>query len=253
MIFHHPPFVIHYFATLGSTNDQLKQMSDAPEFTCVVAGEQTAGRGRRDRTWHSSPGEGLYLSVLLRPANSSARIPLLSLMTAIAVAEAVIAFDVTGVDIKWPNDVLAGERKLSGILIEGVGAGTPDARIIAGIGVNLNHRSFPEELGQTATSLKIETGREIAIDEFRNQLLSQFAGWYEHWKRGETQLILDRWQQLSSYGHGQPILVALDHEQFSGVTEGLNADGALLVRTRDGGLRTIVTGDVMRLRKSNAD
>ncbi|HMX29786.1 MAG TPA: hypothetical protein PKC13_29645, partial [Blastocatellia bacterium] len=70
MIVHHPPFIIHRFATLGSTNDALKQMADAPEFTCVVADEQTAGRGRRDRVWHSSPGDGLYLSILLRPART---------------------------------------------------------------------------------------------------------------------------------------------------------------------------------------
>lgn len=253
MIFHHPPFVIHCFATLSSTNDQLKQISDAPEFTCVAAGEQTAGRGRRDRTWHSLPGEGLYLSVLLRPANSSARLSLLSLLTAVAVAETVIAYRVTGVDIKWPNDVLAGERKLSGILIESLSAGTPDARIIVGIGVNLNHQSFPGELNQTATSLKIETGEEIAVDEFRNQLLSRLAWWYEQWKCGGERLILDRWKQLSSYAYGQQVIVTLDHEQFSGKTEGLNEDGALLVRTGDGRLRTILTGDVMRLRKGNAD
>src|SRR2546423_10911395 len=111
MILHQPPFIIHHFATLGSTNDHLKWISDAPEFTCVVADEQTAGRGRRDRTWHSSLGEGLYLSVLLRPPKSSIKIPLLSLMSAVAVAETLLARDVAGVDIKWPNDVLVHECK----------------------------------------------------------------------------------------------------------------------------------------------
>jgi BirA family biotin operon repressor/biotin-[acetyl-CoA-carboxylase] ligase len=95
-------------------------MSEAPEFTCVVADEQTAGRGRRDRAWHSSPGDGLYLSVLLRPPKSSMKIPLLSLMSAVAVAETLLDRDVAGVDIKWPNDVLINERKLCGILVEAV-------------------------------------------------------------------------------------------------------------------------------------
>src|SRR2546421_814672 len=141
-IIHRPPFIIHHYDSLGSTNDQLKQMSDAPEFTCVVADEQTAGRGRRARTWLSTPGDGLYLSVLLRPTLPAQKIPLLSLMSAIAVAETVARRAVAGLDIKWPNDVLAGERKLSGILVEGISSNTDVPRIIVGIGVNLNHRSF---------------------------------------------------------------------------------------------------------------
>lgn len=257
MIVHHPPFTIHQFAVLGSTNDVLKQMTEAPEFTCVVAGEQTAGRGRRDRVWHSSPGDGLYLSVLLRPATTSAKapakIPLLSLMTAVAVAETVRERGVRGVDIKWPNDVLVNERKLSGVLIESGSTGAGETRVIVGIGVNLNHPSFPEELGQTATSMKIELGQAVAVDEFRNQLLSRLGSWYEHWKRGEDTAILGRWRQLSSYACGQRIIVTLDHEQFTGETAGLNDDGALLVRTADGGWRTVLSGEVKRLRKSDVD
>ncbi len=256
MIVYHPPFTIYQFAALGSTNDVLKQMSEAPEFTCVVAGEQTAGRGRRDRVWHSSPGDGLYLSVLLRPtisAGASAKIPLLSLMTAVAVAEIVTDFGVSGVDIKWPNDVLVNDRKLSGILTESGSTGAGDARVIVGIGVNLNHQAFPEELKQTATSMKIETGQEVDVDEFRDQLLSRLVRWYGQWKGDEDTAILGRWRQLSSYAHGQRIIVMLDHEQFTGETAGLNEDGALLVRTGDGGLRTILSGEVKRLRKSDLD
>src|SRR5262245_5157872 len=230
MILHQPPFVIHRFARLGSTNDHLKQLSDAPEFTCVVADEQTAGRGRRDRTWHSPAGDGLYLSVLLRPPRSSLKIPLLSLMSAVAVAETLLARGVVGVDIKWPNDVLIHERKLCGILIEAASNGTNDTRIIVGIGVNLNHQSLPEELSQRATSLRIETGAQVAVDEFRDQLLRQFAQWYERWKRGEENLILDRWLKLSSYARGQRVIVTLDNDQFNGETAGLTGDGALLVR-----------------------
>jgi BirA family biotin operon repressor/biotin-[acetyl-CoA-carboxylase] ligase len=252
MIVHRPPFTIYHFATLGSTNDALKQMSDAPEFTCVVADQQTAGRGRRDRVWHSSAGNGLYLSVLLRPPKGTAKIPLLSLMTAVVVAETVIDRGVTGVEIKWPNDVLISERKLSGILIESGSIGSGEARIIAGIGVNLNHQSFPDELAPMATSLKIETGQEIVVDEFRDQLLERLEQWYSFWKRGGDKAILDRWRQLSSQACGQQIIVMLDHEQFTGETVGVNEDGALLVRTSEGVLRTILSGEVKRLRKSDA-
>jgi BirA family biotin operon repressor/biotin-[acetyl-CoA-carboxylase] ligase len=252
MILHRPPFTIHRFAVLGSTNDHLKQMSDAPEFTCVVADEQTAGRGRRERAWHSSAGDGLYLSVLLRPPKSAPKIPLLSLMAAVAVAETLRERGVVSVDIKWPNDVLLNDRKLCGILIEAVSNGGNDTRVIVGIGVNLNQPSpqaFPEELRPTATSLRIETGAQILIDELRDQLLAQLARWYARWKRSEEKFILERWQELSSYARGCPVAMTLDHEQVIGRTAGLNDDGALLLQTADGSLRTILAGEVMRLRK----
>ena len=249
MIIHRPPFLIHHFATLGSTNDFLKAQIDAPEFTCAIADQQTAGRGRRDRNWHSSPGDGLYLSVLLLPASSN-RISLLSLMSAVAVAETLLERSIAGVDIKWPNDVLVNGRKVCGILVESIGTGTGAPRVIAGIGINLNHQSFPEELTSTATSLKIETGKQMVVDEIRDHLLGKLYEWYLHWQSGKERLILDRWQSLSSYSHGTWVTVTLDGEQVSGQTEGVNQDGALMLRLPDGSLKTILSGDVARLRKN---
>lgn len=243
-----PPFTIHHYASLGSTNDQLKSMAAAPEFTCVVAEEQTAGRGRRDRSWHSSPGDGLYLSILLRPASEAApHIPLLSLLSAVAVAETLIGLDVDGVDIKWPNDVLVNGRKVSGILVEGASGANPP-RVILGIGVNLNHPSFPPEIAETATSLLIETGNGIAVDRFRDRLLDRIAHGYGFWARGEFPRLLDRWRELSSYWRGQRVHVSLDDGQLTGTTVGITESGALLVRTEAGELRTILAGDVTRLR-----
>ncbi len=227
-------------------------MADAAEFTCVVADEQTAGRGRRDRAWHSSPGEGLYLSVLLRPNSSSSKLPLLSLMTAVVVAETMIERGITGVDIKWPNDVLINDRKVCGILVEGVSGKAGDMRIIVGIGVNLNHQNFPDEINRTATSLSIETGQQTPVDEFRDQLLLKLAEWYERWKTGQEQMIIERWQQLSSYARDCWITVSLDDEVIRGQAAGLTPTGALMVQTDDGGLRTILAGEVSRLRKSEA-
>lgn len=250
MIVHRQPFIIHKFDKLGSTNDSLKKMTDEPEFTCVVADEQSAGRGRRDRQWHSSPGDGLYLSVLLLPG-ATKKLSLLSLTAAVSVAETLIERNVTGVDIKWPNDVLVNGRKLGGILIESVSAGANAPRIVAGLGVNLNHDSFPAELIATATSLKIETGRATEVDEFRDQLLRRLFVWYGRWKRGDGKTILDRWTQLSSYAHGQRVNVALETENINGETAGLTEDGALKLRLDDGSLRTILAGEVARLRKDD--
>lgn len=248
MIVHRQPFIIHQFDKLSSTNDVLKKMANQPEFTCVVADEQSAGRGRRERQWHSSPGDGLYLSVLLLP-EATKKLSLLSLLAAVSVAEALMERNVSGVDIKWPNDVLVNGRKLCGILIESVSTGANAPRIIAGIGVNLNHASFPAELCVTATSLKIETGSAVMVDEFRDQLLQKLLLWYGRWKRGEEKMISDRWQQLSSYALGQQVNVTLDAETITGETAGLTEDGALKLRLADGSLRTILAGEVTRLRK----
>jgi BirA family transcriptional regulator, biotin operon repressor / biotin---[acetyl-CoA-carboxylase] ligase len=240
-----PPFTIHHFATLGSTNDYLKQLADAPEFTCIVADAQTAGRGRRTRTWVSTPGEGLYLSVLLRPATTT-NLSLLSLLAAVAVAETLGKYQVAGVDIKWPNDVLINER---GILVEGASSGVQALRIIMGIGVNLNHQSFPPEISETATSLALELGRTVEVAEFRDRLLTRLAHWYAEWQRDAGRLIVERWAQLSSYAHGQRVVVTLDEEQLEGETAGLTKGGSLLLQMPDGTQRTILTGEVARLRK----
>ncbi|MCI0660404.1 MAG: biotin--[acetyl-CoA-carboxylase] ligase [Acidobacteria bacterium] len=245
MLIHRPPFIIHHFTEISSTNDRLKEMVDAPEFTCVVADQQTAGRGRRAHQWYSTPGDGLYLSILLRP-KSLARVSLLSLTAAIAVAETLLDRGVTGVDIKWPNDVLVNQRKVSGILAEGMSTAPAAIRLVIGIGVNLNHRSFPDSLGGIATSLAIETGVEIAVDRYREQLLDRIRHWYQRWESGAS--IIDRWQELSSYACGKNIIALLDDQRIEGETAGLTETGALRVKTTSGELRAIFSGEVLSLR-----
>ncbi len=242
-------WTLHQFATLGSTNDYLKELTDAPELTCVTADAQTAGRGRRERAWVSLPGEGLYLSVLLRPNSAQGNVALISLLTAIAVAETLAEYRVAGLDIKWPNDVLINERKVCGILVEGASSGAQALRLIIGIGVNLNHQAFPAEISETATSLFLQLGQTVNVAEFRDRLLARLAHWYAQWQQGYAALIVTRWQALSSYAQGQEVTVTLDDEVIEGVTAELTKDGALLVRTVAGEMRTILAGEVTRLRK----
>ena len=250
MIIRRPPFIIHHFASLGSTNDHLKAMVAAPEFTCVVADEQTAGRGRRDRTWYSAPGDGLYMSVLFMPRSDYfSKLPLTGLLAAVAVAETLVERGGAGVDIKWPNDVMVNERKISGILAEAVSAGSESMRLVLGVGVNLNHLSFPPELRETATSLAIETGERIAVEEFRDRLLEKIAQWYEIWLRDEPAPIIDRWSQLSTYARGRRVSVTAEGEKLSGVTGGLTETGALRLITDGGAVKTVLAGEVTKLRK----
>jgi BirA family biotin operon repressor/biotin-[acetyl-CoA-carboxylase] ligase len=125
-------------------------------------------------------------------------------------------------------------------------------RFILGIGVNLNQQSFPPELQGTATSLLRATGRPFAHAEFRNQLLSRLAHWYGRWQGHEGRAVIERWQELSSYAYGQQVVITLDNEQLTGETAGLTESGALLVRTGAGEMRTILAGEVARLRKHDA-
>jgi BirA family biotin operon repressor/biotin-[acetyl-CoA-carboxylase] ligase len=238
---------IHHFESVGSTNDVLKSMVDAPELTCVTADQQTSGRGRRSRSWLSTSGDGLYLSILLRPRLDAGELPVLGLMSAVVVAETLVAYGVAGVDIKWPNDVLIKSRKVAGILAEVVGAVTGQ-RVIIGIGVNLNHRSFPADLAESATSVLIETDRAADVIEFRDLLLGQFQEWYRRICRKGTGEAIDRWQELSTYARGRRVLVVIDDQQIEGETAGLTPKGALRLRTDDGGLRTIVAGEVSTVR-----
>ena len=247
MLFH-----ISHLATVDSTNTYLKSLVDAPEGTCVSADEQTAGRGRQNRNWHSTPGEGLYLSILLRPPHGRTDLPLLSLTAAIAVAETFLTIGLEKIDLKWPNDLLCSERKICGILVETAGlnqGGSP--RVIVGIGVNLNQRAFPPPLEATATSLLIESGAAMGAATFRDLLLERFSEWYDCWREDGREQILTRWTALSSYATGREVSVKLESESLTGITEGLNRDGALLVRTVDGDLRTIIAGEVSRLRPVN--
>ena len=127
--------------------------------------------------------------------------------------------------------------------------GSESLRLILGVGVNLNHQSFPAELSETATSLAIVTGERVVVEEFRDQLLEKIALWYEHWRRDESTLIVDRWRRLSTYARDQRVIVTLDDETIIGVTDGLTESGALRLIVDGGEVRTILAGEVTRVRK----
>ena len=196
----------HALDEVGSTQDELARLAaaGAPEGTVVTAAHQTGGRGRRGRTWWDAPGDNLLLSVLLRPAIPAASAPALSLVAAVAVADAVS--DAAGVEagIRWPNDVLAGGRKLAGILAEAVadGAGRVE-HVRLGIGVNVNQTAFPEPIRGVATSLRLITGRAqdgarvlaavlAALDRrYSDFLAGGFAAARPEWRR--RSVTLGRW------------------------------------------------------------
>jgi BirA family biotin operon repressor/biotin-[acetyl-CoA-carboxylase] ligase len=175
------PARLHHFPTADSTNTLLLEAAanGAPEGTVYLADAQTQGRGRGGHTWHSSPGDGLYLSVLAKP-----RLPLrealwISLATGLAVQSAIKTVTGLDIDIRWPNDLLLPQpvgpgKKLGGILVETAVEPGPEALLryaVLGIGININHESFPPELSSIATSLRIATGESQSRNALMTALL----------------------------------------------------------------------------------
>jgi BirA family biotin operon repressor/biotin-[acetyl-CoA-carboxylase] ligase len=155
---------LHFVAVTGSTNTDATEAAraGAPHGSVYFADEQTAGRGRGNHVWHSAAGEGLYVSVLLRPDLPAMCLPLLPLAVGLAAAEAVQAAAELAVDLRWPNDLLIGPRKTGGILAEAQSEAGAITFAVIGIGINVHQRSFDPELATPATSLDVESGRFIS-------------------------------------------------------------------------------------------
>ncbi|HEX8354199.1 MAG TPA: biotin--[acetyl-CoA-carboxylase] ligase [Pyrinomonadaceae bacterium] len=239
------------FESLPSTNTEAARQAalGAPEGLCVVAREQTAGRGRRERSWVSPKDAGLYLSVVLRPALDARHWPLITLAAALAARDALSEVCALDTDIKWPNDLLASGRKLCGILAE-TADGARGRAVVLGLGVNLDARSSPGEMPVTATSVEEQTGRAPDAERLLEALLRSLALRYEtlHAPGGAARTLRD-WEAHSSYAHDRRVRVALAEETFEGTTRGLAPDGALRVETDAGRLRTVTAGDVTALRQ----
>ena len=246
----HP--VILRFDSLPSTNTEAARQAcaGAAEGLCVVAREQTAGRGRREREWVSPRDAGLYFSVILRPRLEAARWPLITLMAAVAVRDALMEACGLCADIKWSNDLLARDRKVCGILAEAVETQLGRACVL-GVGVNLSDRAFPAELLDRATSVEAETGARPDREALLAALARRLALRYEQLQEpGGAEATLRDWSAASTYAEGKRVRVALgDGEMIEGTTRGLEEDGALRVETRGGEIKIVRAGDVTALRQ----
>ncbi|MFN3761585.1 MAG: biotin--[acetyl-CoA-carboxylase] ligase [Anaerolineae bacterium] len=241
-----------HLASTTSTNDVARDLAarGAPEGTVVTADYQTAGRGRLGRRWRAPPGTSLLCSVLFRPASDAGLLAPatdLTMLCALAAADAVEATADLPVSLKWPNDliVVRGEswRKLGGLLAETGLSGDRLEFVIVGVGVNVN---IPPEvlpdLAPDATSILAETGRmtdrEVLLDRFLNGV----RGRYERWQAGERP-----WAEWAARlaTLGRPVRVVTGEGERYGIAEGVDEDGALLLRTSDGSLHRIRAGDVL--------
>jgi len=243
--------------SLGSTNDEALSLAakGAPEGTLVAADRQTAGRGRLGRPWTSPPSVGLYASLLLRPPLGRGELTLLPLLAGVAVAEAIQQTADCEALLKWPNDVLIGGRKVAGILVEAEMSEDSRAVVVAGLGVNVSTAAgdLPPRVLYPATSLLIETGRRIDRETLLDVWRTRFAAAYRQWLSGDATPLLDRWKALHAM-QGRTIMVAgADGVTVEGIGEGIDEQGALLLRTAAGTLTRVVAGDVLKpTRRSSA-
>lgn len=239
---------VHHFSTIDSTNTALLAAAagDTPEGTVYVADEQTAGRGRGSHQWHSAPGDGLYVSALVRSPLPLARALWISLATGMAAAQAIAENTSLTADIRWPNDLLLdtphGSRKVGGILVETAIEGEQLRYAVIGIGINVNHPELPNELAQLATSLRIEEQRSVPREALLISLLRALDLELARLETGGDDL-LSRFAQRSTWVRGKRVHVA-EAGGYTGVTAGLNSSGFLLVDADDGARRTVLSGGV---------
>lgn len=239
---------VHHYFRLGSTNAEAMQAaaSGAIEGSVYIAEEQTAGRGRGGHSWTSPPSTGIYCSVLLRPTFSPGDALLLSLIAGLSVASAVE--EVTGLkpDLRWPNDLMIGDKKFGGILTEMNAEVTRVRYAVIGIGINVNQWEFSSELAEIATSMRTETGREWSRVELVASLLQSLDREYRALYSGNIVSaradIFRRFEQTSSYARGKQVTVDEDGG-YEGVTAGLDERGFLRVET-ESGTKTVLSGSV---------
>lgn len=220
----------------------------APEGLCVVAREQTAGRGRLDRRWVSPKDAGLYFSIVLRPQFQQSDWPLLTLLAAVAVHDALFEAYSLEADIKWPNDLLVNEKKICGILAETVETKKGRA-VILGIGVNLTEHSYPEALALEATAVETVTRQSAQLEVLLTTLITALAKYYSVLNAtAGRESIIAAWSQRSSYAEGKMVSVIESDDSFVGTTRGLESDGALRVETSEGKIKIVRAADVTTIR-----
>jgi BirA family transcriptional regulator, biotin operon repressor / biotin---[acetyl-CoA-carboxylase] ligase len=238
---------VHHFFRTASTNLVAMQAASQgePEGAVFLAEEQTAGRGRGGHSWESRASEGVYSSMILRPTLAPADALLLSLIAGLAVSDAIDCVTTIRPDLRWPNDVMFGERKFCGILTEMNAEVTRVRYAVVGIGINVNQESFPPDLEPIATSLRMETGRSWSRVEIAAALLKSLDREYRALLEGldtARESIHKRFEERSSYARRREVHVDEDGG-YDGVTEGLDERGFLRVRTPQG-LRTVLSGGV---------
>jgi BirA family biotin operon repressor/biotin-[acetyl-CoA-carboxylase] ligase len=234
----------------GSTNDDARKAAalGAPAGAAFLADAQTSGRGRGRHTWHSPPGENLYLSLIARPRVAASSVAPVTLAIGVAVAEVIEArlgaspAEPAPIQIKWPNDVLAAGRKIAGVLVEGQLRGAEVVSLVVGVGVNVKTRDFPEELAARATSLARLGCLDLDRATLAAELLAALGAAIARYEK----------ERLSGFAAALARRDALLHRRVEvggvvGVAAGIDAAGQLLIRGEGGAITPVSSGEVLAL------
>jgi BirA family biotin operon repressor/biotin-[acetyl-CoA-carboxylase] ligase len=250
---------IEAYDRVGST---MLIASELPPGSVVVAEEQTAGQGRHGHSWHSEAGSGLYCSIVLDLPVAVEHMPVVTLALGLATVEAIARVTDLRCDLRWPNDVMIGPRKAAGILVQSrehpgaldrqrrgrAGIPRPAApaavSVVAGIGINVNHYGFPEDIAHLATSLRLAAGREISREDLLSGLLASVDSFCKMMVDGGKDTIIEAFTRYSSYACGKRVEVEQPEGPVRGVTAGLDSHGFLRVRRENGEEVVILAGGV---------
>ncbi len=235
---------IETVTSTGSTNADAFQRGSRDETGPLVifAEHQTAGRGRLGRSWESAPGEGLWLSFLLRPKSPVTIWHRITTLAALAVAESVESVAGVSAGIKWPNDVLVNDRKVAGILAETGTSPIHGPFVVVGIGINVNQTAFPEEISQSAASLRQVSKGAVNRGELAGRLIDRFGQWLQKLDADFPTALSGATMRNTVLG--KHITLHAGTTSSTGYAEALDADGELLLRLPDGSLRAFSAGEV---------
>jgi len=239
---------IHYLTEVDSTNSHARRLADkgAQAGEVIIAESQTHGRGRLGRLWVSPAHVNLYLSVILRPKLPPVDAPQITLMAAVALADALAVFIPAVPEIKWPNDILAEGRKLAGILTESACRAEAIDFVILGVGVNINYpvESMPDAIRKRATSMISLAGASVSRENVARRLIQDLDRCYGELEEAGFQALAARWQ--TRFGlRGKKVRVEMTDRIIIGTARGIDRDGALLLEDSRGELQRVVAGDVV--------
>ena len=237
---------IYHFFKVDSTNRVGLDLGHAgePEGAVILAEEQTAGRGRAGRNWHSERAAGIYVTVLLRPKLAPVQAPLLTILAGLAARSAIEAQTGVAIDLKWPNDLMVQGKKVGGVLTEMHAEPAQVRFVIVGMGINVNQEKFVGELASVATSLRAASGKQQSRLELLVRLLREFENDYNRFLREGAASVVERFAAVSSYAQGKRVRVSNGRETFTGTTAGMGPEGLLHVKRDDGQVVPVIAGDV---------
>ena len=237
---------IRYYEQLDSTNMKVSELAleGAEHGTVVVAGCQTAGKGRRGRAWESPSEDNIYMSILLRPEFEADRAPMVTLVMAYSVAKVLRENGFADVQIKWPNDLVLSGKKVCGILTEMHLQGTTIDSIVVGVGLNVNTTSFSEELVDKATSLFLECGKLLNKEQFIVDIVETFMEMYDRFaEAGDLEFLQDAYNAIL-VNKNREVRILEPENEYTAYAYGINQNGELVVRLEDGTEKNVYAGEV---------